>query len=255
MVKYLLILTYSFFINFSISFGQNNICETCIEYSLEVLDGKLQGSSLQFPGYDVSIKLSPDFLKKELSIKKLKTIIGSQDIRGEFIFPNGKTTEIKYSMIPYKDSTTIFMKTSNGWYPWEKMRFENNKLIFSYDYWYCPPASKTDIEILDLCLFYLKDSTNWNRNDDRACENDKNEKIMSLFCALQIVSIEIMKEYNHRNTVIQTVRFVIDDLIPNHGYAHTLEDFNNSISTTHNDILKVLKLAKERIQKELLEND
>lgn len=147
------------------------------------------------------------------------------------------------------------MKTTNGWYPWEKMRFRNNKLIFSYDYWYCPPASKTDLEIFDLCLLYLNDSINWNHNDDRVCEDDKNKKFMSLFCALKIASVKIMGEYNHRNTAIQTIRFIIDDLVPNHEYTHTIEDYNNYPSTTHDDILKVIKLAKERIKKELSEDN
>jgi hypothetical protein len=58
-------------------------------------------------------------------------------------------------------------------------------------------------------------------------------------------------EYNHHNTVMQTVRFVIDDLIPDHGFEHTLMDFNNAPSTAHKDILNVLHLAEERISKEL----
>ena len=252
-MRYLIILIYFFIFNFSLLYGQDDICENCIEYTLEVFTNKLQGSSLQFPGYDVSMILPSKFLKQEISIKKLKEIIDTSDIKGEFIFPNGKTTEIKYSIIPYKDSTTIFMKTSNGWYPWDKMRIENNRLIFSYDYWYCPPATKTDLEIIDLCFRYLCDSTHWNHNDDRDCEDDKNNSCMSLFCAIKIASIEVLKEYNHRNTVIQTVRFVIDDLVPNREFEHTIMDFNNLPTTTYKDILKVLKLAKERINKELLE--
>lgn len=251
MVKYLILLIY-LFSNFVISFAQNDICETCVEYTLEVFPNKLKGSSLQFPGYDISMILPSNFLKEKISINNLQAIINTQDIRGEFIYPNGKTTEIKYSIVPLKDSTTIFMKTSNGWYPWDQMRIEKNKLIFSYDYWYCAPASKTDLEILNLCLLYLNDSTSWNHDDDRVCEEDKDEKFMSLFCALRIASVEIMGEYNHRNTAIQTIRFIIDELVPNHEYAHTLEDYNNSSSTTHNDILKVLELAKEKINKELV---
>ena len=251
MKKYLLIISYFFLSNLNISFGQNEICETCIEYSLEIFDDELKGSSLQFPGFDVSMKLPPGFLRNELSIKELISVIDSQDIRGEFIFPNGRTTEIKYSIIPYHDSSTIFMKTSNGWFPWDKLRIENDRLIFSYDYWYCPPASKTDIEILDLCLVYLEDSKKWHQNDDRVCENDKKDKIWSLFCALKTSSLEIMKEYNHRNTAIQTVRLIIDDLYPNHGYEHTLKDFNNASDTTHDDILNVINLAKNRIEQEL----
>jgi hypothetical protein len=77
---------------------------------------------------------------------------------------------------------------------------------------------------------------------------------MSLFCVIKIASIEIMKEYNHRNTVIQTVRFVIDDLVPNHKFEHTLKDYNNLQTTTYKDILNVLKLAKEIINKELSQN-
>lgn len=253
-MKYLNIIVIYFIFSYSFLYSQNDLCENCVEYTLEKFSNKLQGSSLQFPGYDVSIILPSYFLKQELSIKKLKAIIDTNNIKGEFIFPDGKTTEIIYSVIPYKDSTTIFMKTSNGWYPWDQMRIENNKLIFSYDYWYCPPAAKTDLEILDLSLHYLSDSTHWNNNDDRKCEDDRNNSCMSLYCAINIASIEIMKEYNHRNTVIQKVRFVIDDLVPNHEFEHTVKDYNNLQTTTHKDILNVLKLAKERINKELSQN-
>ena len=47
---------------------------------------------------------------------------------------------------------------------------------------------------------------------------------------------------------------MIDDLIPNHDYAHTLEDFNNAPTTTHEDVMRVLELTRERIEKELAEN-
>jgi len=234
-----------------VTFGQDEICETCVEYTLEISDNKLQGSSLQFAGYDVSLNLPPDFNEDSLSIDYLFAIIGKYDIRGDFIFPNGKTTEIAYSLVPYNDTMTVFMKTSNGWYPWDKLRIENNTLIFSYDYWYCPPATKTDLEILDLCFDYLKDSTKWHQNDDRNCDTDKLENKWSLFCIIKTASIEKIGEYNHRGTVIQTTRFVIDELYPDHGYAHTLMDFNNDSSTKFEDIINVLTIVKDRIEKEI----
>ena len=49
-----------------------------------------------------------------------------------------------------------------------------------------------------------------------------------------------MGEYNHHNTTMQTVRFVIDDVIPDHGFEHTLMDYNNSPSTKYENILHVL---------------
>lgn len=234
-----------------LSYGQDDLCENCVEYTLELNGNKLQGSSLQFVGYDVSMILPSNFSENNLSIDYLLRTVQNHDIRGEFIFPSGKTTEIKYSIIPYLNATTVYMRTSNGWYPWDKLRFENNSIVFSYDYWYCPPASKTDLEILDICFDYMKDSTSWNQNDDRKCDTDKSDKLWSLFCVIKIASIEKYGEYNHRGAVIQKARSVIDELYPNHGYAHTLMDFNNNSSTKFKDILKVLSIVKERIEKEL----
>lgn len=254
-MKHLLIILGHLIIFSQVTFGQNEICENCVEYTLELNGNKLEGSSLQFAGYDVSMILPSYFSNDSLSITYLLKTIRNHDIRGEFIFPNGRTTEIKYSLIPYNDTVTVFMKTSNGWYPWDKLRIENNRLIFSYDYWYRPPATKTDLEILDLCFDYLKDSTKWHQNDDRNCDTDKIDKIWSLYCAIKTASIKKMGEYNHRGTVIQTTRFVIDKLYTDHGYAHTLMDFNNDSSTKFKDIIKVLTIVKDRIEKELKANE
>ena len=231
--------------------GQNELCENCVEYTLDISGNKLLGSSLQFAGYDVSILLPANFSKDSLSINYLFKTICNQDIRGEFIFPNGKTTEIKYLIKSDNDTSTIFMKTSNGWYPWDKIRVENNKLIFSYDYWYCPPATKTDLKILDLCFEYFNDSANWHNTDDRKCAEDKSGKIWSLFCAIKIASIEMYGEYNHRGSVIQKSRLIIDELYPDHGYSHTLMDFNNDSSTNFEDIIKVLSIVKDSVMEEL----
>ena len=97
-----------------LTFGQDTLCENCIEYSLELSGNKLKGSSLQFAGYDVSMILPSDFSNDSLSVNYLFKTIYNHDIRGEFISPNGNTTEIKYSLIQYHDSSTVFMKTSNG---------------------------------------------------------------------------------------------------------------------------------------------
>jgi len=50
---------------------------------------------------------------------------------------------------------------------------------------------------------------------------------------------------------MQTVRFVIDELIPEHEFEHTLMDYNNLPATRYKDILFVIKEAKERIELEL----
>jgi len=53
---------------------------------------------------------------------------------------------------------------------------------------------------------------------------------------------------------MQSARFAIDELLPNHGFAHTLMDFNNAPTTSHADILRVLDLARARIAAELAES-
>ena len=124
-------------------------------------------------------------------------------------------------------------------------------MFFVINWWYCPPARKVDLETLEMTEQLLADSTNWHKNDDRKCENDIESNQWSLFCALKYASREKMGEYNHHNTAMQTVRFVIDDIIPNHGFEHTLMDYNNSPSTEHEDILRILEIAKKRIIQEI----
>ena len=83
---------------------------------------------------------------------------------------------------------------------------------------------------------------------------DKLNNMWSLFCAIKMASIEKTGEYNHRGTVIQTTRKVIDELYPNHGYAHTLMDFNNDSLTKFKDIRRLLDIVKDRIENELKTN-
>jgi hypothetical protein len=53
-IGYLLVIT-------QLVHGQDELCENCVEYTLELTDNKLQGSSLQFAGYDVSMILPSIF--------------------------------------------------------------------------------------------------------------------------------------------------------------------------------------------------
>jgi hypothetical protein len=114
-----------------------------------------------------------------------------------------------------------------------------------------------DLEALEMAEQLLADSANWHKLDDRKCEDDIVNNKWSLFCAIKQASIQKMGEYNHHNTAIQALRFTIDELVPDHGFAHTLMDYNNSSSTTHADIMMVFEKAKERIKEELrkIENE
>ena len=234
-----------------ISFGQNDTCKTCLEFKLEYKDNKLKGSSTQVAAYSVSIILPIEFQIDSLTIDYLFSLIRSQTIMGQFTIRNTDSTEIKYSLLSYKDTMTVFMQTSTGFWPWVKMRIENHILIFSCDIMYSPPISKTDLEIINLCLDYFKDSTCWQPNDDKNCDDDKMSKAWSLLCALQSAYTEKMGYYNYRGATLQETRSVINEIYFDRHYAHPLIDFNNDPKTKFSDVLNILNVVKERIETEL----
>lgn len=113
------------------------------------------------------------------------------------------------------------------------------------------PSGDADKAALEMAARWLADPDDWQQEDDRECTDDVELGRWSLFCALKQASIATMGEYNHHNTALQTVRFVIDERDPDHGFAHTLMDYNNAATTSHADILQVLGLALERIEADL----
>jgi hypothetical protein len=143
------------------------------------------------------------------------------------------------------------MKTRQGYFIWEYYRIRDDTLRFVIDWWYCPPASEADLNILEMTETLLADSLNWRQLDDRDCEDDQETKRWSLFCALKHASISVLAEYNHHNKAMQTVRSAIEEMSPDREFAHTLMDFNNAPSTSHTDILAVLSEAKTRIINEI----
>jgi hypothetical protein len=72
------------------------------------------------------------------------------------------------------------------------------------------PVIKEDLLILKRADEILSDETKWNRHDTRICKPE--DKVWSLFCALQKACTEVMGEYQHRRAAIQEVRFAIDDV-------------------------------------------
>ena len=143
------------------------------------------------------------------------------------------------------------MKSSLGYFLWEYASVADNEIRMAIYWWYCPPTRPADRAALEMAARLLADPEHWHQEDDRDCADDADKERWSLFCALKHSSIEAMGEYNHHNTAMQTVRFVIDERIPNHGFEHTLMDFNNAATTTHADIMDVLELVHERIESAL----
>jgi len=222
-----------------------------LPYTLHQLDTKLEGGSEFLKGYKISMNVPSGFLESELNIDAIISLVRSQNVTGTVTYPSGRTTRIEYEIVRHRETEEIYMKSSLGYFLWEYMLIHDGKLNLAIYWWYCPPATEKDRDIIEYAEKILSDSSRWHKEDDRECEADIENDRWSLFCALKYASMEITDEYNHHNTAIQSVRFVIDELVPNHGFPHTLMDYNNESSTTHSDILHVLELSRARIEGEL----
>ena len=235
-------------------YGQEDLPDNYLPINFTIKNDELIGKSEYLEGFVFTMNLKPDSLTIIPNRDELFSIIKENEIKGTLTYPNEKITEIKYELVNHREVIGIYMKTTLGYFMWEMLEIETNKISLAINWWYCPPATEADLAILNMTDSLLSISNKWHQNDDRKCENDIESDTWSLFCALKYSSINNANEYNHHNTAIQTVRFVIDDLYPNHGYEHTLMDFNNNPNTTHAEILKVIKEAKKRILNELVDN-
>ena len=233
-------------------YGQEELPDNYLPINFTINNNnELIGKCEYLEGFVFTMNLNSDSLTIIPERDKLFSIVEENEIKGTLTYPNGKVTEIKYEYVNYRGIEGVYMKTTLGYFLWEMLDVKDDNLFIAINWWYCPPATKTDLAILNMTDSLLSSSNKWHQNDDRKCENDIESDSWSLFCALKYSSIEKANEYNHHNTAIQTVRFVIDSLQPNHSYEHTIMDYNNNPTTTYSDIKKVIEQAKKRIKKEL----
>ena len=113
------------------------------------------------------------------------------------------------------------------------------------------PVTKEDVLILKRADEILSDETKWNRKDDRTCRPE--DKMWSLFCALQKASVEVLGKYDHRRVALQEVRFAIEDMTNGRKFNHRLMDYNNLPTTQFKDIKQALKIAIEKVAAKLKE--
>lgn len=117
-----------------------------------------------------------------------------------------------------------------------------------------PPASKSDVQIVQKARQILNSLEKWNRSDNRLCP--ETETKFSLYCALEEATYEVTQDFMHRGAAMQEARFVIDDdLAPNNHYHHRLMDYNNDPQTTFSDVQRFFDLVQGRIEGRLEEQD
>jgi len=224
-----------------------------LPFEMRVCEGRLEGASEFLEGFTLTMTVPGELLEDGPSIEAIFERIRREGAVGVLTYPDGKTNPIEYEIVRHRGVEDIYMKCALGFFPWEYMVVRDDALCFAVYWWYRPPATELDLAIVASAERLLSELAAWHQEDDRDCADDAEGGCWSLFCALKHASIETAGEYNHHNTPLQTARFVIDELVPDHGYTHTLMDYNNAPSTSHADILHVLQLVKQRIRSELSE--
>lgn len=109
----------------------------------------------------------------------------------------------------------------------------------------------TDLKIIMRADSILSKPSQWNKQDDRVCDDDILSGKYSLFCCLYKASVDIAKEYNHRRAAMQIVRFTLEKYENGRVVNHRLMDWNNHPDTTFEEVKKVLGESIEIVQKQL----
>jgi len=118
---------------------------------------------------------------------------------------------------------------------------ENRNLVFD----------SIDLKIIQRADSLLSDSTKWNKQDDRKCEDDIANGSYSLYCSLYKSSIDVAGEYVHRRPAIQIVRFTLERHDISRVVNHRLMDWNNHPDTTFEEVKMVLKESMEEVKSQL----
>jgi hypothetical protein len=227
--------------------AQADLPDDYLPFTFRQLEDRLEGVCPYLEGFTISIDIPALLMADGVSIETIFSLVRDREIGGTLTYPNAAKTPIQYEIVRHREREDIYMKTTLGYFLWEYAAVRNDTLSMAIYWWYAPPATEVDLAILDMAKRLVSDPRNWHQDDDRQCEDDIATNRWSLFCALKHSSIEMTGEYNHHNTAMQTARFVIDSLIPDHGFAHTLMDYNNAGSTSHGEIIDVLDEARRRI--------
>jgi hypothetical protein len=108
-----------------------------------------------------------------------------------------------------------------------------------------PPVTGADLQIVKRAREILDSPSKWNRADNRQCP--AGAKTFSLYCALEMATIEVGGKSEHRGAALQETRFVIDEIASGRNYEHRLMGYNNDPTTTFADIQEVFRITESLI--------
>lgn len=205
-----------------------NLTAQTIDCSLEQsLPGLVTGTCTGF-GEDSPIALQPK--------------IGSEtDWQGAIVLgTNPRIVEIVLS--PNSSNYDFVFRSNINWYFISEWSPESNPPRLSFELEDVVKPTQIDINILSRTRAKLVEIPNWDKEDDRNCNNDPPNTI-SLYCALIESTQNIMGKYYHRQPALQLVRFEIQENWLERIQGHRLMSFNNHPDTTLEDVTLMLDQA------------
>jgi hypothetical protein len=107
--------------------------------------------------------------------------------------------------------------------------------------------SELDRKIVQRASAILSSNTVWNRADNRKCPASAAK--WSIYCAMELATIQVTGAFHHRRPALEIVRQIIDERAAKRNYNHRLMDYNNDPSTHLSDVRSLFAEALKRIER------
>lgn len=145
----------------------------------------------------------------------------------------------------YSDGTGV-IRTYAGWYPVSAFSASDGTVRFRVDTTAQVSPNALDRRIIQRAAAILGADSVWNRADNRTCPASAHT--WSIYCAVQLATIEVAGAFHHRRPAAEVVRIVIEERTRGRHYSHRLMDYNNDTSTTLADVRSLFAEAIARIR-------
>lgn len=142
---------------------------------------------------------------------------------------------------PYPNGARKVLRSNVEWLIVREWTLSDSSLSFGFNPGDAAPPTSDDIAILAEAQ-RLMSRSEWDRGDDRNCENDAPGRV-SLYCALAKATSARMGRYYHRQPALRLVRELVAARWPERIQGHRLMDFNNHAETSLKEVLEVLGAA------------
>jgi len=214
------------------------------ECTLFLKEDKLIGSceNSYFTGFEIHLT---DSINDSIALFKQLPLTGIATINHQY------TVEVRFELTERAGFAQILFKSSPGWFTMDHLLVNDKGIYFTIDHDPDVPVTRSDLRIVSKVKELLQDEDHWHKDDDRDCDDDIQSGKYSLFCALQIASLEVNGEYNHRSAIMQKVRHTIAAMYPDKTWEHRLRDFNNMPETSFTVLNELLEMVEEEVVGEL----